>query len=214
MGHPEKCDLCVKEPVRAGTFTGNLELTVRPFKGTSPSVMIVGQDPTLTKRDVDTVLELNKSHSRLYHYLVGEILKPARIDLVKDVYATNLIKCRFPDNETPTVIAKKRKVRLTDFLHPFFQNCKQWFAEEVREIRPRIVLPLGQPVHQMLVREWLLSVPFRMKDAFGNIYPVNLCDHEIIYAPCIHYNTRGYVYYKNLWPQFLANLTRALIERK
>jgi len=210
MGYPDKCDFCVKEALTAVAFTGNLELSVQPFIGTSPLVMIVGQDPTLTRRDVDTVLELNKPHSRLYRYLVGEILEPAGIDLAKDIYATNLIKCRFPKNETPRVIAENRKESLRDFLHLFFQNCKQWFAEEVKEIRPRIVLVLGQPVHQMLVGEWLLSVPFMMKDGFGNVYPVNLCDHKTIHTPCIHYNSRGHRYYKNLWSQFVDNLARTV----
>lgn len=210
MGYPKKCDVCVREALRADMFNGKLQLSVQPFMGTSPLVMIVGQDPTLTKRDVDTVLELNKPHRRLYRYLVGKILEPAGIDLAKDIYATNLIKCRFPNNETPKVIAKKRKESLKDFLYPFFQNCKQWFVEEVKEIRPRIVLPLGQPVHQLLVGEWLSSVPLKMKDAFGNIYPIHLCDHEIIYCPSIHYNTRGHRYYKNLWSQFVANLMRTV----
>jgi len=209
MVYPEACDICVKDKINTDLFEGNLQLSVRPFKGANPSVLLVGQDPTLAKRQVLSVLELDNPRSRLYRYIVKDILEPARL-ILDDVYATDLIKCQFPNNQTPKVIAENHGISIKNFLSPFFHNCRQWFFNEVKEIRPKIILSLGEPVHQLLVEEFAWTVPIRMKNAFGNVYIVNVLGVKSFYVPCIHYNTRGHVYYKNLWKTFIHNLEEAV----
>jgi len=212
MGYPETCELCTRDASIPAGLGRELALAVRPFIGSKPTVMVVGQDPTLMKRDVGTVLELDKPTSRLYRFIAGDILEPVGIDLARDVYATNLIKCRFPNKETPRILAKNHGVSMTQFLSPFFQNCKGWFLEELQEINPRIVISLGQPVHQMLVSEFSLSVPIKMKDAFGRVCAVSVLDHGLFYVPCIHYNSRAHLHYKNLWGAFQDNLRKVVLD--
>lgn len=205
MGFPEACDICVKDRVNVELFEGNLELAVKPIIGANPSVFLVGQDPTLTRRQLFSVLDLDNPQGRLYGYIINDIFEPLGVTL-DDIYATDLIKCRFPDYQTPKAIAQDHGMTTTEFLSPFFSNCQQWFVQEVHEIRPKIIMSLGEPVHQLLVEEFVWAVPTHMKEAFSNIYIVNVLGHNAFYAPCIHFNSKGYIHYKNLWDFFIQNL--------
>jgi uracil-DNA glycosylase family 4 len=206
MGYPNNCNVCAKDKVNADLFEGTPELTTRPFKGTDPIVFLVGQDPTVTKREINTVLDLENSDGLLSKYLVGKILTPAGLKL-DDVYATDLIKCRFPHNQTPRSIAKKHGIKMVEYLKPFFQNCRKWFLEEVQEMKPKILVSLGEPVHQLLVEDFAWNVPKSMKDAFGYTYTVKLLDKYIYYVPCIHINTKRHEYYKTHWNTFLQSFS-------
>ncbi len=151
-----------------------------------------------------------------YKYKTVDILNHAGQTL-NNIYATNLIKCQFPNNQTPKSISEKHKVKIKDFLCPFFNNCKHWFFKEVHEIRPKIILSFGEPVHQFLIEEFSWSVPETMKAAFSNVYKVNLLDYKVnlldnnvLYIPCIHINTRRHRHYKERWQKFILNLKKAL----
>lgn len=209
MRFPTACDICTRQKVGSELFHGSIEIGPRPFKGPSPLVMLVGQDPTVAKGQVDSVLDLENLSGSLYKYIVVEILKPAGLKL-DEVYATDLVKCRFPDNQTPKAISQNHSVTIKDFLSPFFGNCRQWFFEEVRETRPRVILSLGQPVHQLLIEEFGWDAPGRMKEAFGNVYEVTLLGDNILYAPSIHINSKRQLHYKNLWKRFIQNLGEAV----
>ena len=210
MGIPKNCDICVKQKVNVDLYHGTLKLVLRPFKGTKPSVLLAGQDPTVAKRQVYSALDLENTKGTLYKYIVSEILEPAGLTL-DNVYATDLVKCHFPDNQTPKVISEKHRVSMKDFLFPFFRNCRRWFLQEVQEIRPKILLSFGQPAHQLLTEEFGWPVPARMKDAFSNIYEVRLLGDSTLYAPCVHINSKGHVHYKILWNRFIQNLKETVI---
>ena len=208
MGFPKNCDTCVELKVNRHLYHGNLKLALRPFKGAKPSVLLAGQDPTIAKGQVYSALDLENTKGALYKYIVGEILEPAGLTL-DNVYATDLVKCHFPNNQTPKAISKKHGISMKDFVFPFFLNCRRWFLQEVQEIRPKILLSFGEPAHQLLTEEFGWPVPARMKDAFSNIYEVRLLSDSSLYAPCVHINSKGHVHYKNLWNRFIQNLREA-----
>ena len=209
MGLPETCDICAKGKINAGLFQGSIEMGSRPFKGPNPSVMLVGQDPTIAKGQVDSVLDLENPSGQLYRFLVTEILEQVGLK-VENVYATDLVKCRFPNNQTPRAISQNHRIGIKDFLCPFFRNCRQWFFQEAREIRPMLVLSLGQPVHQMLIEEFGWDIPSGMKDAFSKFCKVQLLGENTFYVPCIHINSRAHSHYKDRWKKFTENLEEAL----
>jgi len=217
MGYPEACDICIKEKVHVELFQGSIELSVRPFKGNKPKVMLVGLNPTLLKGQVRYVFELDDKDSPIYKYIVEDVLKPSGLQL-EDIYATNLVKCTFPDNQEPRVICgraigKHDNKTVKDFLSPFFQNCIQHFKAEVYEIKPKILLPFGEIPHQLLVEEFGLDkqkVEKEMKKAFGNIYPVSLLNHDILYGPCIRQKAKVRPYLNSLFPKFIQNLKKAV----
>ncbi len=206
---PKECDLCIKAKTNSDLFSVNIKLLTKPIRGTTPSIMLVGQDPTIAKGQVSSVLDLENTSGNLYKYITVDILNHTGLTL-NNIYATNLIKCQFPNNQTPKSISEKHKVKLKDFLHPFFFNCKHWFSQEVRKINPKIILSLGEPVHQLLIEEFSWNVPMRMKNAFGNVYKVNLLDNNVLYIPCIHINTRRHRHYKERWQKFILNLKKAV----
>lgn len=216
MGYPETCDLCVRKKTNAHLFEGDIELSVRPFKGNNPKVMLVGLNPTLRDRRVSYVFDLENEHSSLYRYIVDDILKPTGLDL-EDIYAINLVKCTFPDE--PRRICEeanlgKKNEAVKEFISPFFQHCRQYFEAEVREIKPKILVAFGEIPHQMLVEEFgwnKQKVEKGMKNAFGNVYPVNLFGDDILYAPCIRKRAEGHVELRNRFPTFVENLKKYVI---
>ncbi len=219
MGYPKACDVCIKEKVNAGLFKGDIELSVRPFKGSEPKVMLVGLNPTLRKGEVKCVFALDNEDSSIYksNYIVDDILKPAGLKL-DHIYATNLVKCTFPDNQEPGRICGNEKAT-KEFLSSFFRYCRKHFETEVHEIKPKILISLGKIPHQLLVEAFNLDehnldeqeVEKEMKKAFSHIYHVDLLRHEIFYAPCIRKKAEGHQYLKNLFPIFIKNLKKCVI---
>jgi uracil-DNA glycosylase family 4 len=214
MGFPTDCDICVRAKINTHLFDGSLELDLRPVKGANPSVMLVGQDPTVANGKICSVLDLEKPKSRLYGYIVGEILQPAGL-AIDNVYATDLVKCRFPDNQTPNVICethrKTHRITMKEFLTPFFLNCQQWLFQELNEIHPKIIVSFGEPVHQLLIEQFSWDVPPGMKDAFSNVYRVLVFDYNTYYAPCIHISSKQQRHYRALWDKFIQRLKETVI---
>jgi uracil-DNA glycosylase family 4 len=210
MGFPRDCDICVRAKVNTHLFDGGLELDLGPVKGANPSVMLVGQDPTIAKGKIHSVLDLENTNGSLYKYSVGEILQPTGIK-IDNIYATDLVKCRFPNNQTPKVIKESHDIPMKEFLTPFFFNCRQWLFQEIRDFHPKIVVSFGEPVHQLLVEEFMWPVPTRMKDAFGDVFDVRLFNDNIYYAPCIHINSKRHSHYRNLWNKFIQRLKETVI---
>ncbi len=209
LSFPKECDFCIKAKTNSDLFSGNIELLSKPIRGTNPSIMMVGQDPTIAKGQVSSVLDLENTSGNLYKYIAVDILNRVGLTL-ENIYATNLIKCQFPNNQTPKSISEKHKVKIKDFLCPFFYNCKHWFFKEVHEIHPKFILSFGEPVHQILIEGFSWSVPETMKDAFSNVYKVNLLDNNVLYIPCIHINTRRHRHYKERWQKFILNLKKTV----
>jgi len=213
MGFPRDCDICVQAKINTHLFHGDIELNLKPVKGANPSVLLVGQDPTIAKGRIYSVLDLENTSSSLYKYIVGEILQPAGLK-IDNIYATDLIKCRFPNNQTPKIISQSHGVKMRDFLTPFFLNCRRWLIQELRDIHPRIVLSFGEPVHQLLIQEFSWTVPIGMKDAFGNMYIVGLFHDNVYYIPCIHINSKRHPHYRNRWNGFIQSLKKTVISAR
>ncbi len=172
--------------------------------------MLVGQDPTIvSSRPVMTVLDLDNGQSPLRNWLETDLLIPSGIDW-SAVYATNLVKCTFSD--TPNRIAKKLGISMLDFLAPYIEHCSEHLGNELRCIKPTVVIALGQPVHQALVGRLRWSIPLSMREAFGEIYAVELGSHCFQYMPCPHLNTaRCQPFYKARWPEMLQKLKAAVV---
>ncbi len=197
-----KCDICTKQGINQSMFEGELEYFNKPFRGSKPLVMVLGQDPTISKGEVNSVLDLEDTKSKLFHFVISEIIEGVGLGK-DDIYATNLIKCRFPNNKTPKLISQGK---IKEYLAPFFNNCREHLKREVRLIKPKIVLSLGEPVHQMLRESYHWEVPSKMKDAFGKSYEVSIKGDKVEYIPCIHYNSRNKSLYRSLWQSFIENL--------
>lgn len=58
---------------------------------------------------------------------------------LKDVYITNLVKCRPPDNRTPTPAEIKA--------------CSEFLAEEIAAVNPRMLITLGAPASKAVLRK-------------------------------------------------------------
>jgi len=210
MDYPKECSICVEKGIKAKLFKGNLELSVKPFqRGKKPTVMLVGLNPTLTKKQAHTVFELDNEDSTIYKYIT-DILNRTGLDL-DDIYATNLVKCTFPSNQEPRSICQKvcgRKDNETvkRFLLPFFGECKKYFRSEIREINPKIVISFGEVPHQLIVEEFDLQsqkVDKDMKKAFSNIYQVNILHRDFLYLPCIRLIVKNRPYFSDLWNVFI-----------
>lgn len=210
MGYPVSCNICSEHKAELGI--GGLELSVKPFKQReNPTVMLVGLNPTLTKKKVHTVFELDNKKSPIYSYIVNDVLLPSGLSL-DDVYATNLIKCTFRDE--PRIIAgnvsgDKDNKAVKEFLAPFFNYCKGYFVEELEEVKPRLLISFGEVPHQFIVNKLDLTkqnVKPKMKDAFGNIYQVNVHGSNFCYSPCIRVVARRYPIFQESWDPFIVGL--------
>ena len=220
MGYPKKCSICVEKGINAELFEGNVELSVKAFqRGQKPTVMLVGLNPTLTKKQAHSVFELDNEDSTIYKYITHDILKRTGLKL-DDIYATNLVKCTFPYKQEPRVICKKAfhenpdNKTVKNFLSPFFQNCKKYFKEEIDQINPKIVISFGEVPHQLIVEEFDLQsqkVHKDMKKAFSNIYRVNILHRDFLYLSCIRLRVKHLPYFRDLWDVFIRRLQEAVI---
>jgi len=197
--------------VKSAGYLMKPELKAKPYVGMSPKVLLIGQDPTLINRQVETVFELDRPNSRLRKYVEQEILVPLGFT-VDDVYATNAVKCTF-SGRTPGQWARARHVPTENILYPFFKQCKRYLTAELMCLRPGIVIAFGQPTHRLLVSAYKWKVGPNMKDVFGQVFAV----HKPIsttYIPIIHYNSRRHRYYQEHWPTFLQEIREHIEGRK
>lgn len=94
-------------------------------------ILFVGEGPGYHE-DQEGVPFVGKSGQLLDHYL-GAI----DLDRAKNVYITNIVKCRPPENRDP--MAEESAA------------CLDWLREQFRIIRPRIVVCLGRVAAQQLI---------------------------------------------------------------
>jgi len=212
FGYPTFCSLCCNEILHA-RHAGYLirpRLEAKPYIGSSPKVFLIGQDPTLANRQIETVLEFDREGSQLRRYIEKEILAPLGFT-TDDVYATNAVKCTFPAR-TPAEWAKMKGVPVENILYIFFRRCKQYLTAELICLRPRIVIAFGQPTHRLLVSAYKWKISPDMKEVFGQVFPVNK-PVSTLYVPAIHYNTRRHQYYQERWTRFLQEVAEHLERR-
>lgn len=220
MGYPASCQLCVEQEVRQTCLKAPIELNCRPFMpADSPQILVVGQDPTIRSAEASTVLMLDRPGNPVYNFIKGKILNPLDLSL-DDIAATNAVKCSFPGNRPPNSIARENRLQLRDesrargirvetaFLRPFFDKCAQYLVEEIQELRPRVVLSLGEPCHQLLVTSFGWPIRLRLKEVFRGSFTVET-PFNVAYVPCAHQN-RQHEFYRGRWPEFLETLESAV----
>lgn len=220
MGYLASCQLCTEQGVRHEYLSAPIELNCRPFTPTdTPEILIVGQDPTIRSGEAGTVLMLDRPRNSVYNYIKGKILDPLDLRL-DDVAATNVVKCTFPGNRPPNGIARENRVQLRDesraqgiraetaFLRPFFDNCKQYVVDEIRELKPKVLLSLGEPCHQLLVTSFDWPIGLRLKEVFGCTFLVETL-FNVDYIPCAHQNFL-HGFYRARWPELLETLSSVL----
>ena len=182
FGYPKQC-------LRCTNFSPNgVELRVVPhFKqGGNLRVMLIGQDPTIFNQPerVKEVLMLNEPNGQLTRWL-KEIFGAENFQAVT-LYATNLVKCSFV--KPPSTSAEGG----LNFLKPYFDNCKEYLANELLNFKPDCVLTLGEPAHKLFITllDNRSDIPDSMKTAFtGQFIRAQFKGFEFDYSPCLHIKT-------------------------
>jgi uracil-DNA glycosylase len=119
----------------------------QPFIGDKEIRLIVlGQDPTVknpkSRKKIKTTLNLDKN-GKLKKY-ISQICDGLGIDLEKNVYATNVIKCFFI--KPPTLIKE------IDVLNESIGYWIDLLKEEVAQFPASTIISLGEPVLSILVK--------------------------------------------------------------
>jgi DNA polymerase len=86
-------------------------------------IMIVGEGPG--QQEDETGLPFVGRAGQL----LEKILQSVKLDTGKDVYISNIVKCRPPGNRTPTIDEA--------------EACKPYLLEQIRMVDPRIILLTG-----------------------------------------------------------------------
>jgi len=181
FGYPTECKRC------ASLSEAKLELRVRPYfqEGDELRVMLIGQDPTISKKPerVRYVLMLDQPNRSLSRWLREEVLGEDIFNSCT-LYATNLVKCGF--RELPSRLGGLK------FLRPYFENCRHHLAQEISRFQPTLVLTLGEPAHKSFITTLDNRNEFYedMKNAFtGKFVKAKFRGMEFDYSPCLHIQT-------------------------
>jgi len=222
MGYPVLCGICNKDWVNGDLLDGELELVVRPpFEGRNPRVMLAGVNPTTPyKPAVRCAFALDNDDFPIYRYIVMDILHECGLE-IDTLYATNLIKCTFPDDREPRRICSEKlgngdDATVKNFLAPFFKHCRGHFDSEMQEIAPDIVISFGNIAHQLLVDEYGLDnqgVARHIESVFGNVYEVSLHEVKVRYLPCVYQKLLCDPHMKEQFPKFIGTLREQAISR-
>jgi uracil-DNA glycosylase len=161
---------------------------VSPFIGRNAKgkVLLVGQDPTIqAKKEIRTVLELDKSNSNLYRFITQDILTPLNLT-IDEVYATNIINHFFI--KTPKQIAEEIGMSLSSFVNYFAEYCFGEFSKEITGITPKVIITLGEPVYEFFNYKFELGLD-KIKNTFATLIKAHILDRNVNLIPCVHYNT-------------------------
>lgn len=182
FGYPQQCNQC------AAFSTCTVSLQVAPYYrgGDGLRLMLIGQDPTIRRKTerVKHVLMLDQVNGQLSRWL--KTLFGAKRFEALTLYATNLVKC------TLGVVPSNAQRGGLVFLKPYFENCRTYLLQEIRQFKPDVVLTLGEPTHILLAEQFDNGqhIPQSMKQAFtGQFFRAKLNDVEFDYSPCLHIQT-------------------------
>lgn len=99
--------------------------------------------------------------------LLDELLFSINLER-NDVYITNIVKCRPPNNRDPLQDEKK--------------ICKKYLLEEITYIKPKIIVTLGR--HSMYL---FLDNTIKISDVHGKVFNIKtLYNNNIILIPLYH----------------------------
>lgn len=184
FGYPDQCCQCGASTA----CTEPLKLMVNPYykAGNHFRLMLIGQDPTIfEKRErVKQVLMLDKENGQLRRWLEDVFGKE---NLNKyTVYATNLIKCTFP--QPPS------KYKGKEFLRPYFDCCKSHLISEVQNYKPTLVISFGEPAHRYFtsIFDNKTAIKDDMQSAFGvgdKFFKAKVGEITFDYSPSLHIKT-------------------------
>lgn len=106
-----------------------------------------------------------------------------------DVYITNLVKCRPPDNRRP----KRDEV----------EACAAHLASELKDIRPKVVVALG-----LTVAKELFGIGGRMGDIAGRWTDAEM--HGLTFKVIVTYHPAGVIYDRGALPRFREDVRAGL----
>jgi len=91
--------------------------------------------------------------------LLDELLRSIKLSR-EEVWIGNVIKCRPPENRNPMVDE--------------IRSCKPYLEEQLRTIKPKVVVPLGRVAMNQFLKEGLISKVHGVPKRVGNfiVYPV------------------------------------------
>ena len=172
FGYPRECHKCVG-------CSKTVHLQVKPYlqECGSTRVMLVGQDPTISRNPerVTHALMLNERNSQLRRWLV-DLLGEENFNSAT-LYATNVVKCSFASPPGTLRV-----------LEPYFDSCKHHLLNEITKFQPQILLTFGESTHRLFISTGDFKEP--MKDAFtGMFQEARLKGTRFQYSPCLHIKT-------------------------
>lgn len=101
---------------------------------------------------------------------LNELLKEARLRR-EDVYITNVVKCRPPNNRDPS--------------DEEIEACLPFLRKQIRLVKPKVIIALGRHAGRTLFRlaerSWI-----NMKYHHGKVYRVRVEDVEVVLVPTYH----------------------------
>ena len=133
----EKCDLC-KTRTQAVPGDGNL----------NAQIIFVGEAPGKNE-DLKGIPFIGRAGK-----LLDEMLKKIELER-KDVYITNIVKCRPPENRDPTPAEKK--------------ICSEHLDKQIERMKPKVVVCLGRHSAGYLFEKYGIEFP-GIGDAHGKAY--------------------------------------------
>lgn len=143
----EDCKNCTRCSLRSGC-----NQVVPGYGPAGAKLFIVGEAPGF-EEDLEGVGFVGRSGQLLRKLLLEAGINPEKS------FITNSVKCRPSNNRTPTV----EEITI----------CKYWLWQELKNISPQVVLPLGKVAITLLLK---LKPAFRVKDVVGHTY-------NMIYSP-------------------------------
>ncbi len=148
----EKCELCNGKNVVFGD--GPLDA----------NIMFIGEAPGFNED------RLGKPFVGRAGKFLDELLKTVNLNR-RDVYISNIVKCRPPKNRDPT------PEEINQF-YPFLDL-------EIKEIKPKIIIPLGRHATKTIFERYNLKFD-GISVEHGKIYKVSTLFGEIKIAPMYH----------------------------
>lgn len=120
----EKCKLCQLHATRKKVVFGN---------GPVPcDLMLIGEGPG-EQEDLTGLPFVGKAGQ-----LLTKILESAEIKRETDIYITNIVKCRPPENRTPQIEEA--------------QACLPYLETQIKTISPKIIILAGSPAVKTILR--------------------------------------------------------------
>lgn len=151
----ENCKACELHLGRTNSVFGSGSKTSK--------IMIIGEGPG-QEEDEQGIPFVGRSGK-----LLTKILEAVGIDRDKDVYIANTVKCRPPNNRTPT----KSEI----------ETCKDFLIAQILHIKPRILMLMGTPAIQTVLE---IKEPITKIRGQWVKKPVNYMEDLLYIMPMFH----------------------------